>query len=216
MVTDWCAAQAELAVDLAKVATRFGALDERLRKGPPDGWRHRLALAEASELSWLSGERVTADRLGLWQAMRVGGAAGEDTAALQRAAWAFRRLSSGAGGPQADLGRFLGRHEVAGTDRLSDRIAGWQEVMATATALHPPLVRACFALALWPPVPGSVPSTILEVRWSPHAWGGPRATWAGGQYFCPWLWAVGRSCSGPIPPHVADFGFGCGRSTKLF
>jgi hypothetical protein len=57
-------AQGEQAAHLGRVSARLGALDERLRRGP-EGWRHRLALIEASELSWLTGSRVSADRLGL-------------------------------------------------------------------------------------------------------------------------------------------------------
>ncbi|WP_421700950.1 hypothetical protein [Aliiroseovarius sp.] len=158
LVIEWVSAQADLAKELAQTAVRFGALDDRLQRGP-EGWRHRLALQEASALSWLSGERVTADRLGLWQAMRVG-ATGGDTAALQRAAWAVRRLSSQAG-PQSDLAGFLGRHDVDGSDPLSDRIAGWQAVMETAGALHP-LARACFALTLWPRAGIGPEGSVLE------------------------------------------------------
>lgn len=105
----WEAAQAGQAAALARAAARFGALDERLKRGP-EGWRHRLALIEASELSWLAGDRVSIDRLGLWQAMRIS-AAGEDVAALTRASWAYRRLTGGPE-PEADLAGFLGRHEV--------------------------------------------------------------------------------------------------------
>lgn len=45
-------------VRLARVAGRLGALDDRLRRGP-SGWRHRLALIEAAELSWFVGDRVS-------------------------------------------------------------------------------------------------------------------------------------------------------------
>ena len=145
-VAKWEQAQAAEALQLAQTAARFGALGERLRCGP-EGWRHRLALFEASELSWLTGDRISPDRLALWQAMRVS-AAGEDTAALQRTAWAFRRLSGGPG-PGADIAGFLGRHETRGEDPLTGRIAGWNIVMNTASSLHP-IVRACFAFHLWP------------------------------------------------------------------
>lgn len=143
-VAAWAAAQAALSLQLARVAVRFGALDDRLRRGP-EGWRHRLALAAAAELGWLVGEPVAVDRLGLWQAMRLS-AASEDSGALERSAWAFRRLSGGPG-PDADLARFLGRRESDG--RLSETIAAWDTVMVAAAALHP-IVRACFAFHLWP------------------------------------------------------------------
>ena len=142
----WEQAQGAQALHLARVAARFGALDQRLRLAP-QGWRHRLALMEASNLSWLAGDRVSVDRLGLWLAMRIG-TSGDDTTALQRAGWAFRRLSGGPG-PEPDLAGFLNRHEVEGEDPLSDRVAAWNAVMEAAAALHP-IVRACLAFHLWP------------------------------------------------------------------
>ncbi|MFO8127068.1 hypothetical protein [Yoonia sp.] len=145
-ITAWELAQAEQAVHLARVSARFGALDERLRRGP-EGWRHRLAMIEASELSWLTGQRVPTDRLGLWHAMRIS-AASDDTGALQRAAWAFRRLASGPG-PEPDLATFLGRRDIPGQDPLSDKISTWNAIMSAAGILHP-IVRACFAFHLWP------------------------------------------------------------------
>ena len=90
LVADWEATQASQALRLARVAARFGALDDRLARGP-EGWRHRLAILASSEFSWMSGDRVSVDRLGLWLAMRLG-ATDEDTTDLQRAAWTFRRL----------------------------------------------------------------------------------------------------------------------------
>jgi len=60
-----------------------GGLDERLRRGP-EGWRHRLALIEAAEVSWLSGIRIAPDRLALWVGLRHSGAQ-EDVGALARA-----------------------------------------------------------------------------------------------------------------------------------
>ena len=50
IVDAWRAAEAGQAAQLARVAARLGILDERLRRGPA-GWRQRLALIEASELS---------------------------------------------------------------------------------------------------------------------------------------------------------------------
>ena len=145
-IAAWEEAQANHAAQLARVAARFGAFDERLRRGP-EGWRHRLALIEASELSWLTGRRVSSDRLGLWHAMRIS-AASDDTSALQRSAWAFRRLAGGPG-PEPDMARFLGRQEGRTHDRLSDKIAAWTAIMTEAATLHP-IVRAGFASCLWP------------------------------------------------------------------
>ncbi|SMX49805.1 hypothetical protein [Maliponia aquimaris] len=146
LVADWQAAQASQALRLARVAARFGALDDRLARGP-EGWRHRLALLASSEFSWMSGDRVSVDRLGLWQAMRLG-ATDEDTTDLQRAAWTFRRLSGGPG-PEPDFASFLGRHEVEGVEPLTEKVAAWNAVMGLTSSLHP-LVRACFAFHLWP------------------------------------------------------------------
>jgi hypothetical protein len=142
----WEKAQGAQALHLAQVAARFGALDQRLRLAPK-GCRHRLALMEASNLSWLTGDRVSVDRLGLWQALRIS-ASGDDTQALQRAGWAFRHLSGGPG-PEPDLARFLNRREVEGEDPLSDRVAAWNALMQAAVNLHP-IVRACLAFHLWP------------------------------------------------------------------
>ncbi len=146
LVADWETAQASQALLLARVANRFGALDDRLARGP-EGWRHRLALIAASEFSWISGVRVSVDRLGLWQAMRLS-ASREDTTGMQRAAWMFRRLSGGPG-PEPDLASFLGRQEVEGVESLTEKVAAWNAVTGLTFRLHP-LARACFAFHLWP------------------------------------------------------------------
>ena len=145
-IAAWEKAEAGQAVRLARVAARLGALDDRLLRGPA-GWKHRLALIEASELSWLTGDRVSVDRLGLWVAMRMS-AAQDDTAALRRTAWAFRRLASGPG-PGAGLSGFLGRHEAPGDTALAERLDAWDGLMAAAAHLHP-ITRAGFARHLWP------------------------------------------------------------------
>lgn len=142
-IDDWTKAEAGQAARLAQVAMRFGALDDRLTRGP-QGWKHRLAMVEAARLSWLTGDRVSADRLGLWASMRIS-AASSDTAALQRAAWALRRLTGGPG-PGGDLADFLGRHDGEGA--LNDRLAAWRDVMDHAAHLHP-ITGACLGLRLW-------------------------------------------------------------------
>lgn len=140
-VSDWLRAESGQAARLARVAGRLGALDDRLLRGPA-GWRQRLALSEAVEIGWHSGNRVSEDRLGLWILARSG--ADTDAVAYQRAAWAFRRLSGGPG-PGADLAAFLGRH---GSDDLAETLVEWQAA-ALAPTLHP-LTRACRAYHLWP------------------------------------------------------------------
>jgi hypothetical protein len=49
-----------------------------LRRGP-DGWRHRLALIVAADLSWFAGDRIGPDRLALWISLRLSGVQ-DDTA----------------------------------------------------------------------------------------------------------------------------------------
>ena len=129
----WRKAEAGLAAGLARAAFRLGALDDRLRRGP-HGWRHRLALIEAADLSWFAGGRIGPDRLALWIAMRLSGVQ-EDTAALARVGWAVRRLSGGAG-PEGDLSAFLDRRDPKDLGREAepfvDRAGGWLDLMAQA------------------------------------------------------------------------------------
>jgi hypothetical protein len=93
----WHAAEAVLAADLAALAFDFGRLSERV-VAAGDGAIQRLALAEASSLSWWTGDRVSAERLALWQSYRIG-AADVEGGGLIRTAWAARRLAAaGQGG----------------------------------------------------------------------------------------------------------------------
>ena len=149
VIDDWAKAEAAQAARLAKVAGRLGALDDRLLRGP-DGWRHRLALIEAADLSWLAGDRVSSDRLALWISMRLSGAQ-DDPNALARVGWAVRRLMGGPG-PMVDLAAFLDRRDPENiedaTERLEERAGGWLEVMKSAVHLHP-ITRACMGFHLW-------------------------------------------------------------------
>ena len=149
VLADWAQAEAGCAARLARVAGRLGALDDRLLRGP-DGWRHRLALIEAADLSWFVGDRVGPDRLGLWISMRLSGVQ-EDTGALARIGWAVRRLTGGPG-PEADLAAFLDRRDPENiaddTERLKDRADGWRDLMTAASQLHP-ITRACVGFHLW-------------------------------------------------------------------
>lgn len=148
-LSDWQRAEAGHAADLARVAGRLGALDDRLLRGPA-GWRHRLALIEAAELSWTSGDRIGPDRLALWIALRLAGMQ-EDAGALARAGWAARRLGGGPG-PMAGLAGFLGRHDPEGAlqtdDPLSDRAQNWVVLMHAGGVLHP-ITRAAMGFHLW-------------------------------------------------------------------
>lgn len=149
VLDEWRKAEAGRAARLARVAGRLGALDDRLRRGP-GGWRHRLALIEAADLSWFVGDRIGPDRLALWISMRLSGVQ-DDTAALARVGWAVRRLTGGPR-PEVDLSAFLDRRdpENLGDDAepFADRAGGWLDLMAQAADLHP-ITRACMGLHLW-------------------------------------------------------------------
>lgn len=149
VIDDWAKAEGALAALLARVAGRLGALDDRLLRGP-EGWRYRLALIEAADLSWFAGDRVSSDRLALWISMRLSGAQ-DDPNALARTGWAVRRLTGGPG-PKVDLAAFLDRRDPENiedvTERFEDRAGGWVDVMDAAADLHP-ITRACMGFHLW-------------------------------------------------------------------
>lgn len=134
---DWRAAQGICAAALARVAALAGALDERLRHAAP-GLRHRLALAEAADLSWWVGDRISADRLALHDSLRLSSAS-DAAQAVGRAHWAVRRLSSGLA-PAQDWTGFLGR---AGDD-IDDLAALAQDL----SDLHP-IPRGAVLFQAW-------------------------------------------------------------------
>lgn len=149
MIDDWRRAEASSAARLARVAGRIGALDDRLKRGP-DGWRHRLALIEAADLSWFVGDRIGRDRLALYISLRLSGVQ-DDTAALARVGWAVRRLTAGPG-PAVDLSAFLDRRDPQNLDGeaepFADRAGGWLDLMTQAADLHP-ITRAGLGFHLW-------------------------------------------------------------------
>ena len=149
VLDDWRRAEAGHAARLARVAGRIGALDDRLKRGP-EGWRHRLALIEAADLSWFVGDRIGPDRLALWKSMRLSGVQ-DDTAALARVGWAVRRLTGGLG-PEVDLSAFLDRRDPENlgveAEPFAERAGGWLDLMAQAADLHP-VTRACMGFHLW-------------------------------------------------------------------
>lgn len=149
IVSDWIKAEAACAASLARVAGRLGALDDRLRRGP-EGWRHRLALLDAADLSWFVGDRVGADRLALWISLRLSGVQ-DDTGALARLGWAVRPLTGGPG-PEDDLSGFLDRRDpetiAAGAEPFADRASAWLDMMRAARVLHP-ITRSCMGIHLW-------------------------------------------------------------------
>jgi len=146
---DWRKAQADLAAELADLTLSFGALDERLRAGP-EGWCHRLALMEVSDLGWWTGDRIGADRIALWTGLRIG-ATSDDVQALARAGWAVRRLSSGptpsAGGWDVGLTGFLDRMGQAG-ENVPETVADLADVMKPTEGLHP-VTQAAIAFHAW-------------------------------------------------------------------
>jgi hypothetical protein len=149
VLDDWRKAEAGNAARLARVAGRIGVLDDRLKRGPK-GWRHRLALIEAADLSWFVGDRIGPDRLALWISMRLSGVQ-DDTAALARVGWAVRRLTGGPG-PEVDLSAFLDRRDPENladeAEPFADRAGGWLDLMAQAADLHP-ITRASMGFHLW-------------------------------------------------------------------
>lgn len=170
VVDTWRTAEAGQAAQLARIAARLGILDERLRRGPA-GWRQRLALIEAADLSWFTQDRIGLDRLSLYMALRASTAV-DDAQALYRIDWTVRRLT---GGPSplarrsgvGDLETFLDRRdrpgqgerfedakapscvvEMAEREAFEDRAAGWLAMMNQAEDLHP-VTRACMGFHLW-------------------------------------------------------------------
>jgi hypothetical protein len=165
----WLEAQATLSGELAEVAALFGALDERLRAGP-EGWSHRLALREVSNLSWWSGDRLGVTRIALWVGLRIGSV--DDTErALARAGWAVRRLRDGPL-PGADLAAFLGRQPPGATPKnpniaIEDPLADLADVLGTGQALHP-VVQAARLFHAWralgPGGAGPLEAAVLAAR----------------------------------------------------
>ncbi|MBE2278255.1 MAG: hypothetical protein IAE87_18395 [Rhodobacteraceae bacterium] len=144
-LAEWRAAEGMLVQDLAALAQDHGRLEERTA-GLGPGVVQRLAQAEASGLSWWTGDRVQPDRLAQWLAFRIG-AAGEDGGALIRAAWAARRLAVPA--PAAPRGTAA----IAG--HLGADAGGLALLAEEAAAALPapgelgPVALGCAAFHLW-------------------------------------------------------------------
>jgi hypothetical protein len=215
VLDDWRKAEARHAAWLARVAGRFGALDDRLQRGP-QGWRHRLALIEAADLSWFAGDRIGPDRLALWISLRLSGVQ-DDTAALARVGWAVRRLAGGPG-PEADLSAFLDRRDPENMEHraepFADRAGGWLDLMTQATDLHP-ITRACMGFHLWSlaglgqqrdSMEAAVTAARIAARegkgamFAPLAMGGAksavglRAGGGSGERLCRWLDGMEAAC----------------------
>lgn len=195
----WAAAQAALAAELADLAWLHGRLEARLSAGPP-GWRHRLALIEAAEMSWAVGDRIPAERLALWQALRLSGVQ-EDSLALARAAWALRRLLGPEVGPDGGLAGFFGRQ--GGQEALAEIVM----LRGELSGLHP-VVQAVALGQGWriigPEGPsGQIEALVLAGRLAGSGWG------AG---FVPQ--AAARVGGGPAQDHLARWLAGAAGATR--
>lgn len=143
-VSEWRAAQNALSAELARLTQIFGELDLRLREAG-QGQRQRIALREVTDLSWWTGDRLSAEKLGLWVALRVGST--EDTEqALARSGWAVRRLTSGPF-PAEGVAAFLERGEESDPLDMS-ATTDLADVMASVASLHP-VVQALVAFSAW-------------------------------------------------------------------
>ena len=172
-VRDWLRAERGLGLELARAAAGFAALDERLRRADP-GLRHRLALREVSDLSWVSGTHIPVERLSLYDVLRLS-SVGEDVRDLQSASWALRRLLA-RHGPldwrDAGVEGFLGRARVEDSEfgnhavrPMGDALQGlteeWHLVLEAAAGAHP-ISRAAIGFYAWRSFEISGPGEILE------------------------------------------------------
>lgn len=153
MSSAWHEAQAALAVPLARVAG-LGALDERLLRSTA-GAKQRLALLEAAEISWLAGERISAERLALWIGLRAAAAAsdcgGVGAGGLGGATPGRRAGTGGRSGGTRRVSRPPGglvSRSARHTRILGGRLADWSAAIADGEGLHP-FVRAAFGLWVW-------------------------------------------------------------------
>lgn len=134
-----------MARELTEFSFDFGRLAERVRvAGPCAVWR--LALDEATSLSWWTGDRIGADRLALWTSYRIG-ASEEDGGGLIRTAWAARRLAATAGqggGLQGLVAATLGEEGRINEGLVADAAAEL-EPLAGSTAIK----RGAALFHLW-------------------------------------------------------------------
>jgi len=197
-LAEWRRAQDAASADLARAAQVFGELDARLRLAPA-GMRQALALREAADLSWWTGDRLTLDRLSLWTALRIGSA--DDTEqALFRAGWAVRRLTGGPG-PAEGWTAFLDRPEEGGAEMGAEvgAVATLSELMAEGADLHP-LVQAALLFHAWrmlgAPASRETEAAVLAARHAARMSRRPGA----GAVFAPLALTGGAALRAPTEP----------------
>lgn len=212
-IADWQAAQRDMAGELADAARLLGVLDEMLRRGPK-GWTQRIALTEAAQLGWITGSRLSVERLGLWTELRLSHP-GDDARDLERGSWAYRRLAGNLQ-PLEGMKAFLNRTPVGEQSLLEDKIEGWSAAILAAQSLHP-IALGCFAHYLWPLAGIGSPGDKLEcsvvgariaaqargaaLRFAPIAMGGYSALLASGpaeRKLRYWIRGVGNGASRAI------------------
>lgn len=169
----WSRAERGLELELARAAAGFAALDERLRRADP-GLRHRLALREISDLSWVTGSHIPVERLSLYEVLRIS-SAGEDVRNLQFASWALCRLLA-KHGPldwlDSGVEGFLARARIEGSDfkdhamrPTGDALLGlveeWQLVLDAVSGAHP-ISRAAVGFFAWRAFEMSGPGEVFE------------------------------------------------------
>ena len=158
---EWRQAQGDLSAELARLAVRFGALDERLGS-LGEGIRQRLAIWEVADLSWWTGARIGAARLTLRIGLHLGGGM-DDSLALAQAGWAVRRLTSGQGpskgGWRDGIGAFLGRNRGDAASAPND-VEELVEVMEACQTLHP-VTQGAVLFHAWR-IAGQGPARDLE------------------------------------------------------
>jgi hypothetical protein len=161
----WRAGEHEGAKALANAAHALGRLDERLRfsgEGPVG----RLALLEASAITWLGRQRITPDRIALYGHLSASGA-GDDAPDLRIAAWAARRLGGELPGDPSrhpeQMAAFLGHGSRKGdaADALVADALDWAGVLQEAQDLHP-ISRAALAWHVWTTLEVAGPTARVE------------------------------------------------------
>lgn len=176
-VEAWRAAEAAHGRSLARAATAFARLDERLRCAPlRPALLQRLSALEATNLAGGEGALVSIERVALDQVDRLSGE-DREAAALERIHWAIRRLSSPARSPfenyaslcdflqrrpqsqAGDASRFDSLMEIGGAGEA--RFEAWRAHLEALEGLHP-FTRAAAAYQAWRALSLGAPGGVIE------------------------------------------------------